>query len=93
MADQGTDVDRAARIAEIRDIACEVFAAAPEKVEAATSFRDDLGVDSVDGIDLLSRLEERFAVTFKEDELGQLVPRLLTDLRTVYEFVAESSRW
>ena len=69
------------------------FAAAPEKVEAATSFRDDLGVDSIDGIELLSQLQERFALTFEEDEMAQLMPRLMTDLRTVYEFVAENVGW
>jgi acyl carrier protein len=93
MADQGTDVDRASRIAEIRDIACEVFDVGPGKVEAAASFREDLGVDSIDGIGLLSRLQERFAITFEEDDLGQLMPRLMTNLRTVYEFVAENIGW
>lgn len=93
MTDQGTNVDRASRVAEIRDIACEAFAVGAEEVEAATSFREDLGVDSIDGIELLSRLQERFAITFDEDEMAQLMPRLMTDLRTVYEFVAESIGW
>jgi acyl carrier protein len=89
MTDQRTDIDRATRFAEIRDIACETFSVGPEEVETATSFQADLGVDSIDGIELLTRLEEHFAITLNENT----VPLLMTDLSTVYEVVAENGGW
>jgi acyl carrier protein len=89
MTDQRTDVDTASRIAEIRDIVCETFSVEPADVETATSFMADLGVDSLDGIELLTRLEERFAITLHEGA----VLRLMTDLRTVYDVVAENGGW
>lgn len=84
-----TRLDSTRRITELRDIVCDTFSVGPEEVETATSFRTDLDVDSIDGIELLTRLEQRFNIVLSED----VVPRLMMDLRTVYDVVAESGGW
>ncbi|MBT2510612.1 acyl carrier protein [Streptomyces sp. ISL-98] len=80
--------DTAARIAEIRDIAADIFSVEPEEVEAAESFVTDLDADSLLAIELLSQLEKKYDIHIPEGE----VPRLVT-LRATYEVVAEISGW
>lgn len=87
--DQGTAVEQADRTAQIRDIAADVLSAEPGDVEAARSFKDDLDADSLLAIELLTRLEKHFDVAIADSEL----PRLVTNLRTAYEVVAESAGW
>jgi acyl carrier protein len=85
--DQGTA--GAERIAQIRDIASDVFSVEPGEVEAAASFVMDLEVDSLLAIELLTHLEHRFGVTIDDAK----VPELMTDLRSAYRVVAESAGW
>lgn len=84
-----TDTQRADRFARIRDIVAEVFSAEPSQVEAAKNFENDLETNSLLAIDLLIALEETFGISIDNDEL----PRLMTDLRTLYQVVAEKARW
>lgn len=81
------DVD-ATRFAEIRDIAADIFTVEPEEVEAAESFVDDLGIDSLTAIDLLAQLEKRYGVTIDGDELANMV-----NLRSSYAVVARIAGW
>jgi acyl carrier protein len=89
MTNQSKVTERTARLAEIRDIVCDVFSAEPEVVETTTSFESDLEGDSLLVIELLTKLEKRFGITIDQSDM----PRLVTDLPTVYEVVAESAGW
>ncbi|HTI20623.1 MAG TPA: phosphopantetheine-binding protein [Kutzneria sp.] len=85
---QDTEIDPA-RLAQVRDVVAEVFSAEPAAVEAAGSFEDDLDTNSLLAVDLCIRLETDFGISISNDEL----PQLMTDLRTVYEFVADKAKW
>lgn len=74
---------------QIRDIVAKVFSAEPSQVEAATNFDNDLETNSLLAIDLLIALEEDFGISIHNDEL----PRLMIDLHTLYQVVAEKARW
>lgn len=86
---QDTQIEPASRLAQVRDVVAEVFSAEPAQVEAAASFEDDLDTNSLLAVDLCIRLEADFGISISNDEL----PQLMTDLRTVYEFVADKAKW
>ena len=81
--------DRAARIREIRDVAATMFEVRPEEVEAAQSFEDDLGADSLLAVEFLVELERRFGVALELSELT----RLMANLDSAYEAIAEIAGW
>jgi acyl carrier protein len=89
MTVQGTDTVKVGRIGQIRDIVAETFSARPGDVEAARSFEDELDTNSLLAINLLVALEEEFGVSIHNDEL----PRLMMNLDTAYEVVAECAGW
>jgi len=89
MIEETVQTERTLRIDEIRDIAADVFAVEPGEVEAADSFAVDLDADSLLAIELLAHLEEHFGITIDVAES----PRMVTNLATVYEVVAESAGW
>ncbi|MCJ1678500.1 acyl carrier protein [Streptomyces sp. APSN-46.1] len=82
------DTAIAARLAEIRDIAADLFSVEPEEVEAAESFVNDLDADSLLAIELLSQLEKLYDIHIPEGD----VPRMV-NLRATYELVAEIAGW
>ncbi len=84
-----TDTQPADRLIQLRDIVAEVFSAEPSQVEAAENFENDLETNSLLAIDLLIALEETFGISIDNDEL----PGLMTDLRTLYQVVAEKAEW
>lgn len=84
-----TDTQRADRLVQIRDIVAEVFSAEPSQVEAAENIENDLETNSLLAIDLVIALEAAFGISIDNDEL----PMLMTDLRTLYQVVAEKARW
>ncbi len=46
---------------EIQEIICEQLKVKPEEVKLETSFIDDLGEDSLDSIELVMALEEKYS--------------------------------
>ncbi|UJW30243.1 acyl carrier protein [Saccharothrix sp. AJ9571] len=78
----------AERKAVIKELACDAFEVEPEELAEHTLFDEDLGVDSLNAIDLLAALEKRFGVEIDQVDLSQL-----TSLATVYEFVAGELGW
>ena len=76
------------RLAEIAEIAADLFSVTAGEVEAARSFVDDVEADSLLVIELLSHLEKRYGITIPEGELFRLV-----DLRSTYDVVAEHAGW
>ena len=53
----------------IREVAVEVLSVEPDSVVEGASFKDDLDADSLDLVELVMALEERFDVSIPEDEL------------------------
>ena len=55
---------------KVIDITCEQLQVAREKVQASTSFVDDLGADSLDIAELVMEFEDEFGINIPEDEEG-----------------------
>jgi len=53
---------------EIQEIICEQLKAKTEEVELETSFIDDLGIDSLDSIELVMALEEKFNIEIPDED-------------------------
>ena len=53
---------------EIQEIICEQLKAKPEEVKLETSFIDDLGSDSLDSIELVMALEEKFNIEIPDED-------------------------
>lgn len=53
---------------EIQEIICEQLKARPEEVKLETSFIDDLGADSLDSIELVMALEERYNIEIPDGD-------------------------
>ena len=53
---------------EIQEIICEQLKAKPEEVKLETSFIDDLGADSLDSIELVMALEEKFSIEIPDED-------------------------
>ena len=53
---------------EIKEIICEQLKAKPEEVKLETSFIDDLGADSLDSIELVMALEEKFSIEIPDED-------------------------
>jgi acyl carrier protein len=43
----------------------------PERITLSSSFREDIGTDSLDLVELVQELEEEFGVTVPEDQLAR----------------------
>jgi len=53
---------------EIQEIICEQLKAKPEEVKLETSFIDDLGADSLDLIELVMALEEKYNIEIPDED-------------------------
>ena len=53
---------------EIQEIICEQLKAKPEEVKLETSFIDDLGADSLDSIELVMALEEKYNIEIPDED-------------------------
>lgn len=52
---------------EIQEIICEQLKAKPEEVKLETSFVEDLGADSLDLIELVMALEEKYDIEISDE--------------------------
>jgi len=77
-------MDRADALATIQDVAAEVLSVEPGQVTEGARFKEDLDADSLDLVELVMGLEERFDIEVPEDDLegvttvGQAVDLVLT---------------
>ena len=62
-------MDRAAALATIQDVAAEVLSVEPGQVTEGARFKEDLDADSLDLVELVMGLEERFDISVPEEEL------------------------
>ncbi len=65
-------MERAQVIEAVREAATEVLGVSPDAVVEEARFKDDLDADSLDLVELVMALEERFDVTIPEEELGDI---------------------
>ena len=65
-------MDRADVLSAVRDSAVEVLGVGADAVVEEASFKNDLDADSLDLVELVMALEERFEVTIPEEELGDI---------------------
>jgi acyl carrier protein len=77
-------MERDVALAAIRDVAVEVLSVEPDAVNEDARFKEDLDADSLDLVELVMGLEERFDVTIPEEDLegvatvGQAVDLVLS---------------
>jgi len=64
---------------KIREIICEQFGTAPEKVTGETRFVEDLNADSLDVVELIMSMEDAFSLPeVSEDDIRSI--RTVDDL-------------
>ena len=74
-------MERSDALEAIREVAVEVLSVQPDQVTEAASFKDDLDADSLDLVELVMGLEERFDVSIPEEDLdGVTTVALAVDL-------------
>jgi acyl carrier protein len=77
-------MERDVALVAIRDVAVEVLSVEPDAVTEGARFKEDLDADSLDLVELVMGLEERFDVTIPEEDLegvatvGQAVDLVLS---------------
>jgi acyl carrier protein len=77
-------MERSDALATIKDVAAEVLSVEPDQVTETARFKEDLDADSLDLVELVMGLEERFDIEVPEDDLegvttvGQAVDLVLT---------------
>jgi acyl carrier protein len=62
-------MDRSEALAALREVAVEVLDADPDDITEAARFKEDLEADSLDLVELVMGLEERFDIEVPEEEL------------------------
>ena len=67
---------------KIKEILVEQLNCDADSINEDTSFKDDLGADSLDLFELVMALEEKYEVEIPSEELAEL-----TDLSTVGDFM------
>jgi acyl carrier protein len=59
-------------LARLKPILNEMLGALPDKIEAATTFGDDLGADSLDKVEVVMAVEEEFKISIGDDDAEQI---------------------
>jgi acyl carrier protein len=62
-------MERSEALANIRDVAVEVLAVEPDAVTEEARFKEDLNADSLDLVEFVMGIEEKFDVSVPEEEL------------------------
>jgi acyl carrier protein len=77
-------MERSDALTTIKDVAAEVLSVDPDQVTETARFKEDLDADSLDLVELVMGLEERFDIEVPEDDLegvttvGQALDLVLT---------------
>jgi acyl carrier protein len=77
-------MDRADALNTLKEVAAEVLSVEPDQVTETARFKEDLDADSLDLVELVMGLEERFDIEVPEDDLegvatvGQAVDLVLS---------------
>jgi acyl carrier protein len=62
-------MERSDALVTIQEVAAEVLSVEPARVTEAARFKEDLDADSLDLVELVMGLEERFDIEVPEDDL------------------------
>ncbi len=62
-------MERTAALDAVREVAVEVLSVEPAQVTETARFKEDLEADSLDLVELVMGLEEKFDIQVPEDEL------------------------
>jgi acyl carrier protein len=62
-------MERSDALATIQDVAAEVLSVEPDRVTETARFKEDLDADSLDLVELVMGLEERFDISVPEEDL------------------------
>ncbi len=62
-------MERAEALSTIRDVAAEVLSVDPDQVTETARFKEDLDADSLDLVELVMGLEEKFDIEVPEEDL------------------------
>lgn len=57
---------------ELQQMAAEILGVEPEQVQLNVSFARDLAADSLDLVELIAAVEDRYGVELPEDELEKM---------------------
>ncbi len=57
---------------ELQELAAEILGVEPEQVQLEVSFARDLAADSLDLVELIAAVEDKYDVELPEDELEQM---------------------
>ena len=77
-------MERAQALDTLKEVAAEVLSVDPDQVTEAARFKEDLDADSLDLVELVMGLEERFDIEVPEEDLegvttvGQAVDLVLS---------------
>ena len=77
-------MEREEAISALREVAVEVLSVEPDQVVEEARFKEDLDADSLDLVELVMGLEERFDISVPEEDLedvttvGQAVDLVLS---------------
>ncbi|MCU1457460.1 MAG: acyl carrier protein [Actinomycetia bacterium] len=81
-------MERTEALATITDVAVEVLSVEPSQVTETARFKEDLDADSLDLVEFVMGLEEKFDIVVPEDDLdgvatvGQAVDLVLNKIAT-----------
>jgi acyl carrier protein len=62
-------MERTEALATLKEVAAEVLSVDPDQVTEAARFKEDLDADSLDLVELVMGLEERFDIQVPEEDL------------------------
>ena len=62
----------AATFEDIKQVIVDLLGVEPEKVTREARFREDLGADSLDLVEMIMEFEERFGQTISDEDAQQL---------------------
>jgi acyl carrier protein len=58
---------------EIKQVVSEQLGVKPEEIKPTASFRDDLGADSLDAVELIMALEEKFGIEIPDKDAEEML--------------------
>lgn len=64
---------------KLREIIAEVLEEKPEEIQMEDSLVDDLGIESIDLLDINSKIEQTFSIEIKNGELWNFTADLMND--------------
>jgi acyl carrier protein len=65
-------LEREQAFGEVRAILVEQLGVAPDEVSEASSFQEDLNADSLDLVELIMEMEDRFKVKIPDEEAEKI---------------------